>query len=202
MARKAFETWWRKKCLIHTREVMRSRQNNWKDAGMLGVFAAAVAFEDEELLSAGLSSLEQYFKGNWKIKQDDHGTYLPDEVIRNGGSSGITYTAYAFTTMVQSLEIARYAGHDYWDRPTTKGATLKAAIECYFRWNVLKETFPWHKTPDTMIYRSNTYEIANNHFELPQLREWLLLNRPVKGEQGDEWTTLNKGDLYQKDGLQ
>ena len=60
--RKAFETWWRKKCLIHTAEVMRARVNNWKDAGMLGVLAAAVAFEDERLLNSGHNSFKQYFK--------------------------------------------------------------------------------------------------------------------------------------------
>lgn len=195
--RKAFESWWRKKCLIHTAEVMRARDNNWKDAGMLGVLAAGVAFEDERLLNSGHNSFKKYFKGNWKIKQDHHGTYLPHEVVRNGGSSGITYTAYALTTMVQSLEILRYAGYDYWDQPTTKGATLQGAIECFFRWNTLNETFPWHQAPGKSGNRFNTYEIANNHFDLPQLREWLSLNRPVKGEQGDEWVTLNKGDLYQ-----
>jgi hypothetical protein len=37
---------------------------------------------------------------------------------------------------------------------------------------------------------------ANNHFKLdPQIIDWLKANRPVNGAQGDEYVTLNKGDL-------
>jgi hypothetical protein len=32
---------------------------------------------------------------------------------------------------------------------------------------------------------------------MPEIGEWLKKNRPVNGAQGDEYATLNKGDLFQ-----
>jgi len=49
--RKRFNTWWRRMCLPYTLETMHSHSNNWKDAGVLGVMAAAVVLEDKPLLS-------------------------------------------------------------------------------------------------------------------------------------------------------
>jgi len=133
---------------------------------------------------------------DWKITKDEHGVYLFSEVGRNNGRSGITYTAYSLTTMVQNLEIARYAGHDFWQRRTEQGATLQDVIEQYFRWDILQEPFPWNSNPDRLPTRKNPYEIANNHFKLnPQIIDWLKTNRPVNGAQGDEYVTLNKGNL-------
>jgi hypothetical protein len=205
--RARFEAWWRGHCLPHTLEVMRERDNNWKDAGLLGVMSAAVALEDKSLLAEALAELQSYFqdrtdphvqiKGAWKLTKDKRGVYLPREVTRNNGGSGITYTAYAFTTMVQALEIARYSGHDFWPRRTPEGASLQAAIEWQFRWDELNQPFPWNPIPLHFKTRKNVFEIANNHFHLmPEIGQWLKANRPVNGEQGDEYVTLNKGDLF------
>jgi hypothetical protein len=190
-----FESWWRAEVLVHTYSVM-TRDNNWGDAGLLGVLAAAATFDDQSLLMEGIERLESYFDGDWKIRKDASGTYLPAEVTRNDGTSGITYTAYAFTTMVQALEIARYAGYDFWHHQTPDGATLQEVIEWYFRWNNLDEPFPWNADPNQTSSRQNTFEIANNHFDFDvPIRTWLQDNRPVNGEQGDRYATLNKGDL-------
>jgi hypothetical protein len=32
---------------------------------------------------------------------------------------------------------------------------------------------------------------------MPEIGEWLKENRPVNGAQGDEYATLNKGDMFQ-----
>jgi hypothetical protein len=208
--RERFNSWWRANCLVYTREIMRTRRNNWKDAGLLGAMCAAVVLEDQRLLNEALAQLDTYFQprtGNrgrtnddWKFKKDGKGVYLTDEVGRNEGRSGITYTAYAFTTMVQALEIARYASVDYWHRKTPEGATLQEAIEWYFRWDILKQPFPWNPNPDRIEKRKNPYEIANNHFRLmPEIVAWLKQHRPVNGEQGDEYVTLNKGDISPSD---
>lgn len=204
--RTRFNAWWRSNCLPYTIEKMHEHSNNWKDACILGVLSASVVLEDKSILSDGLAELQSYFedrsdshvsnKGAWKFQKDNRGVFLPDEVTRNNGNSGITYTAYSFTTMVQALEIARYTGHDYWHRQTPEGANLQDAIECFFRWDVLKEPFPWN--PNTLHFetRKNAFEIANNHFHLmPEIGVWLKANRPVNGEQGDEYVTLNKGDI-------
>jgi hypothetical protein len=208
--RERFDAWWRTNCLVHTYPVALERTNNWKDAGLLGVMSAAVVLEDKGLLNAALNELDKYFAGrtnkegklreDWKIKKDGNGVYLVEEVGRNNGHSGITYTAYALTTMVENLEIARYAGVDFWHWQTGEGATVQEVIEQYFRWDILKEPFPWNGDPYRLPTRKNPYEIANNHFKLdPRTVEWLKANRPVNGEQGDEYVTLNKGDLPAQD---
>lgn len=192
----AFKEWWRKNCLVHTREVMYSRDNDWKDAGILGVLAGAVVLEDPTLFYEALVELASYSYGDWKLKRSNNTVYLPREVHRNSGRNGITYTNYAFTCLVQALEIARYAGFNFWNLKTTGGATLKEAIESLFKWDVLGEPFPWNSNPSRRINRKNTYEIANNHFQLiPEIHSWLKANRPVNGIQGDEYVTLNKGDI-------
>jgi hypothetical protein len=208
--RKRFESWWREKILPYTRQVMSRRDNNWKDAGMLGVMSAAIVFEDKALLQEALTELQSYFedgKGNrtrttgpWKIKKDNQGVYLSAEVVRNEGRSGITYTGYSLTTMVEALEIARYTGNNLWHRQTSEGGNLKDVIEWYFRWDILKQPFPWNNNPDHFVTRKNPFEIANNHFKvMPEISDWLKKNRPVNGEQGDEYVTLNRGDLPASD---
>lgn len=203
-----FHAWWRRECLPHVYEVMRRRDNNWKDAGVLGVLAAAVALEDRELLRDALIELKSYFhertdshvkdKGIWKIKKDERGVYLPREVTRNEGHSGVTYTAYALTTMVQALEIARYAGFDFWHEKTPEGATMRELIEWYFRWSVQSRPFPWHDNPRRIPTGSaNPYELLASRFvePMPEIAAWLAKNRPVNGAQGDEYITLNKGGM-------
>ncbi len=32
---------------------------------------------------------------------------------------------------------------------------------------------------------------------MPEIGQWLKANRPVNGAQGDEYATLNKGDMFQ-----
>jgi hypothetical protein len=208
--RARFKSWWRKNCLPYTIEKMHEHANNWKDACILGVMSASVVLEDKPLMSDALAELQSYFqdrsdshvtvKGAWKIQKDARGVFLPDEVTRNKGNSGITYTAYAFTTMVEALDIARYTGHDFWHFQTPEGANLQEAIECYFRWDILKQPFPWNANPLFSETRKNAYEIANDHFHLmPEIGQWLKENRPVNGAQGDEYATLNKGDMVQPD---
>lgn len=204
-----FKYWWRNNCLIHTIDVMRHKDNNWKDAGLLGVLAAAVVLEDTLLLKEGLIHLKSYFFSRtdqsvqnpgpgWKIKKDHHGVYLPREVVRNDGSSGLTYTAYALTTMTQCLEIARYAGFNFWHDATEEGATIKALIEQYYRWDIENNPFPWHSNPKKSTKRRNCYELANIHFALESnMKNWIQSNRPQVGREGDEYITLNKGDLLE-----
>lgn len=223
----AFEDWWRSEVLPDVRRIARRRVNNWQEAGVLGILTAAVVFEDRDLLDEGLARLDSYFlprrrpadnrphrwRGpggvarmsgrvpgqgpNWKFVQDERGVYLPHEVSRSGGLRGITYTAYSLTSLVQAMEIARYTGHDWWQRAAPNGATLAEAIATYFRWNELEENFPWHDAPHRSSIRKNPYEIANNHFpgHIEGLAEWLKENRPVDGRQGDPYVTLNRGGI-------
>jgi hypothetical protein len=186
-------------------DVMRRKDNNWKDAGMLGTMSAAVILEDTLLLKESLVQLRSYFftrtddyvniKGpHWKIAKDIIGVYLPREVVRNEGSSGLTYTAYALTTMSQCLEIARYAGHNYWHYATEDGVTIQDVIEQYYTWDILNQPFSWHTSPKKTSKRRNCYELANTHFELSdEMKEWIKNNRPLNGREGDEYITLTKG---------
>jgi len=206
--RKQFEEWWREQALPHKRKVMREARNNWQDAALLGVLTAAVVFEDRNLLNEGLLTLDSYFRArgrnaDWKFRKDARGVYIPAEVGRNNGRSGIIYTAYALTTMVQAMEIARYCGYDFWHREAENGATMKELIEYLFRWNDLGEEFPWSSNPvrrndpSGTHWRKNPHELANNYFpgEIQGLKEWLKEHRPVDGRQGDPYITLNRGDL-------
>lgn len=202
-----FETWWRDNILVHTRQVMKERDNNWKDAGILGVITAGAVFKDRELIEEAILETESYFVTrrvgvrnpgpDWKIRKTPDGlVFLPREVVRNDGKSGITYTAYALTTMSQAFEIARYHGVDLWHRKTEQGAGMDELIYQFFRWEILNDSFPWHDSPSTRTFqRRNTYEIANNHFDIAWFRSYLGNIRPVNGEQGDEYSTLNKGDI-------
>jgi len=207
--RQKFERWWRKNCLEDgdVLGVMGRKDNNWKDAAILGIITAAVVFEDTLLLKEALIQQTSYFykridknvryQGEaWKFSKDEKGEYLLREVERNNGRSGLTYTAYALTTMVQHFEIARYLGFDFWNRKTPNGASLVGIIKQYFKWDVLNEKFPWHNSPKKTTVRRNIYELANNHFEMGnEFRNWLEKKRPVEGRQGDAFSTLNKGDL-------
>ena len=172
---------------------MRRKDNNWKDAGLLGVLFATVVLEDTLLLKEGLIQLKSYFFSRtdasvrnpglgWKIKKDNHGVYLPREVVRNNGSSGLTYTAYALTTMTQCFEIARYAGFNCWHDTTEQGATIQEVIEQYYRWDIKNEPFPWNSNPKKSTKRRNCYELANVHFDVnSDLKNWIKNHWPLSG---------------------
>jgi Alginate lyase len=207
--RAKFKTWWTNRCLYHTKTIMNTKFNNWLDAGLLGVMSAAVVFEDTSLLQSALNKLLLYFQVNpgsstpsnpsWKMSIDSRGYYLTDEVDRNLGRSGLTYTYYSLTTGVQCFEIARYAGYNFWTAKTTKGATYKGVIEQLFKWSIVGDTFPFYTgTPDNdKANQFNSYEIANSNFKVSSpIAQWLSTNRPVIGAQGDEYVTLNKGDMF------
>lgn len=200
--RDAFEAFWRRRVLPHTKFVM-LRNNNWGDNALMGVLAAGIVFEDEFLVRRCLYQLNDYFFGNWKIRKDDRGTFLLDEVERNQGRSGITYTAYALQAITQVLEMARSFGPelDWWRRRTTADASMRELCEWFFRWNILKEPFLWYDEnfregePAHSTGSHNTLETA--HTRLPDLDsrigEWLARNRPVDGAEGDPYVTLLKG---------
>jgi hypothetical protein len=204
-----FKRWWKEQCLVNTIDVMRTKLNNWADAGVVGCMAAAVVFEDRELLEESLNELLSYYKVNstgkvasfgtsWKLANDSNGVYLPLEAVRELGRKGLTYSYLAMTTTVQSLEMARYAGYDFWTAKTPQGANFQGVIEQLFKWSILGEPFPWYKNPDNdKTVQVNTFEIANSNCILPtSMKDWLNTNRPVLGEQGDEYVTLNKGDIF------
>lgn len=208
--RDKFKSWWQQNCLIRGEvlDVMRRKDNNWKDAGVLGTLSAAVVLEDTLYLKEAIIQLMSYFykrtdnwvqiEGTgWKIESDNNGVYLPREVVRNDGRSGLTYTAYALTTMVQCLEIARYAGFNFWHKQTPDGVGLVDVINQYFRWDKLGESFPWHNSPNKSDKRENCYELANTFLDvLPELKTYVMDNWPVlTGREGDEYCSLNKGDL-------
>lgn len=207
--RNVFKAWWRKNCLIDgdVLGVLRRKDNNWKDAALLGTIAASVLLEDTLVLKEALIQLKSYFfsrtddnvriKGKgWKIAVDNNGVYLPQEVVRIDGEKGLTYTAYALTTMVQAMEIARYAGFDFWQDTTELGATIGDVIEQYYAWDVLNEPFPWNSSPKKKDERRNAYELANlNYIFSPDFKTYLHQTRPVIGRQGDEYISLNKGDM-------
>ena len=210
--RDQFHAWWRTECLENGEiiNVMRRKDNNWKDAGLLGVFAAAVVFEDHDLLNEALIQLKSYFYSRtdenvrlpgagWKIESDENGVYLPREVVRNDGRSGLTYTAYALTTMVQCFEIARYAGFNFWNNTTEKGAQIVDVINQYFIWERNPSSFPWG-VPNLTTKRRNHYEIANTFLEGdPGIINLLQNERPIRGREGDAFSTLNKGDMKGRD---
>ncbi len=186
-------------------DVMRRKDNNWKDAGILGTMSAAVILEDTLILKESIVQLRSYFftrtddyvkiKGpHWKIRKDNKGIYLLREVVRNDGSSGLTYTAYALTTMSQCLEIARYTGHNFWYKTTEDGVSIQDVIEQYYAWDILNEPFSWHTSPKKTSKRRNCYELANTHYELSEeMKQWIKDNRPLNGREGDEYITLTKG---------
>jgi hypothetical protein len=131
---------------------------------------------------------------DWKITNDSLGTYLLREVVRNDGNSGLTYTAYSLTTMVQAMEIARNAGFDLWEKETAQGANMQKLISQYFGWSVLNLPFPWNSNPNKTSSRRNAFEIANNYFDMGEtFQTWIAVNRPLNGQQGDAWTTFTKG---------
>ncbi|MBN2596337.1 MAG: alginate lyase family protein [Marinifilaceae bacterium] len=204
-----FQTWWNQKCLLdgEVLQVMRKKDNNWKDAGLLGTLAASVILENHGYLKEALIQLKSYFYtrtdvnvripgDSWKISNDEIGVYLPREVVRNDGRSGLTYTAYALSSMVQCFEIARYAGYNFWNDTTEHGVGIVDVIKQYYRWDVGDEEFPWDSMANKSDKRRNLYELANTRFELnDDIKEFIRLNRPIAGREGDAYTTLNKGDM-------
>jgi hypothetical protein len=98
--------------------------------------------------------------------------------------------------MTQNLEIARYCGFNLWYNATAEGATIHELIEQYYKWDIENDPFPWNANPKKLTKRRNCYELANIHFELDEnIISWIQNNRPLIGREGDEYITLNKGDL-------
>ncbi len=124
--------------------------------------------------------------------------YLPREVIRNDGKSGLTYTAYALTTMVQCFEIARYCGFNFWDYKTQENTSLQELIYQYYKWDIKKEKFPWNSSPNYTDKRRNVYELASTIYNMDEeFQLWVRGNWPLmNGREGDEYITLNKGDIF------
>ncbi len=98
--------------------------------------------------------------------------------------------------------MARNFGHqfDWWERPTLGGATMKGVAEDFFRWNMLKEDFPWYEfesgEPQRATTGFNILETTYTRLELDnRITKWLKVNRPVERRQGDPYCTLLKGDL-------
>jgi hypothetical protein len=202
-----FKKWWREQCLVNTYEIMVNKKNNFKDAGVLGVMAAAVVLEDSKLFEKALNELLLSFKKNplepskdesWKIAKDEKGVYLPLEADRESGRKGLVYTYLSMTTTVQSMEMARYAGYNFWTAKTPQGANYQGVIEQLFKWSIQGDSFPWNTSPDNdKTVQVNSFEIANSNCLIPKyMKEWLNKNRPIKGEQGDEYVTLNKADIF------
>ena len=203
----AFKKWWREQVLVHTHEALYKYVNNQKDAGMIGIMTAAIVLEDSGLLQECLNEFLSYFKTNasvtahpkqWKIYNDYRGIFLTEEVDRNLGRSGLTYTYLAMTCAVQNMEMARYAGYNFWSAKTINGGNFQGVIEQLFKWSILGETYPWYANPDNdKTDQRNSYEIANSNCKLSNtITQWLSTKRPVIGAQGDEYATLNKGDIF------
>jgi hypothetical protein len=202
-----FKNWWKSECVISgdILRVMRQKDNNWKDAALLGIFASSVVLEDTAYLRESLIQLQSYFFArtdsnvrltgkSWKIANDSLGVYLPREVVRNNGRSGLTYTGYALTTMVQAFEIARYAGFNFWNHKTEQGVGINDVINQYYNWDILNEPFPWNPNPGKLNKRRNLYEVANSRVHLDdRIAIFIKNNRPIAGREGDAYSTLNKG---------
>jgi hypothetical protein len=202
-----FKTWWREQVLVHTHEALYKYNNNQKDAGMIGVMAASVVLEDSGLMQECLNEFLSYFQTNasitdhpkqWKIYNDYRGIFLTDEVDRNLGRSGLTYTYLAMTTTVQNMEMARYAGYNFWTAKTLNNGSFLGVIEQLFKWSILGETYPWYTNPDNdKTYQRNCFEIAKSNCLISTpMRDWIINNRPLDGAQGDQYVTLNKGDIF------
>jgi hypothetical protein len=99
--------------------------------------------------------------------------------------------------MVQCLEIARYAGFNFWKHETQDGASLKDLIEQYFAWDIKNESFPWNTRPKKSDKRRNCYELAYVHLDISsEIKDWVKSQWPsMVGREGDEYCTLNKGDI-------
>ena len=202
-----FKNWWREQVLVHTHEALYKYRNNQKDAGMLGSMAAAMVLEDSGLLQECLNEFLSYFQTKasvtdhpkqWKIYNDYRGIYLIEDIDRNLGRSGLTYTYLAMTCAVQNMEMARYAGYNFWTAKTLNSGSFQGVIEQLFKWSILGDVFPWNANPyNDKTYQRNSYEIANSNCILSTpMKDWLSNNRPLDGAQGDEYVTLNKGDIF------
>ena len=91
---------------------------------------------------------------------------------------------------------ARYAGFDFW-QAATQGATFQKVIEQLYKWSMAGQNFLWNSKPDNKkTNQFNSFEIAKNNCQLPgKIISWLNANRPLVGAQGDQYVTLNKGDI-------
>lgn len=197
-----FETFWRTRVLIHTHGFLMHTSpegggNHWRDAAIKDVLAAGIVFEDEGLCDAAIGWLVRIFNDERKlaIGFDAHGaryTYLPTEVSRYDGRSGIIGTAEALNRLVENVQMAKHLGVDLWRRATPGGATIGGAITSYFQWNYLQRPFPWSSCPDYQgAWRQNSFErAAENGVASPAVLEWLNGARPVDGRESNLHASL------------
>jgi hypothetical protein len=80
---------------------------------------------------------------------------------------------------------------------TEEGATIADVINQYYAWDKKGESFPWNSNPKKTDKRRNSYELANTFLDVdPELSQWVENNWPLlNGREGDEYCSLNKGDL-------
>ena len=232
--RERFKEWWYHKTYgfpvntarTRTTTLVTSETNigNHQCAGVFSVIATGLAFHDEELINLGVGKLHEYFEGNWKYRQYDHGVvdgtdygianyYYQD--LNYGGTykSGAAMGQMALTTNIQAVEVLRMGlGINFWEEATNpQGVTLKDLIIDHFRWNALGEPFYWwdiygdgsehNRNPDKA---GPAYEIVNNHYDIPMIQNYLESAdiRPVHRYRDgyhhlfyDTYSTLNRGDM-------
>ncbi len=209
--RALFKQFWSIRVLPLSIQVMRGehRYSNWGDAAGNAVITAATVFEDYALREEAINFIRNNFKARTRTDGETDKIFkfrtyvfndvvypvMSDDIKRSNAPTynGLSYTGYALTSYVQSMETARSAGVNLWhftsDYPTTPPVTVQMIIEQLFAFyygryedgdttqlvpQPVPSQFNTNGYPPQLggeplaLYntqgRENCYEIAQNHY--------------------------------------
>ena len=232
--RAKFKSWWYNRILPHCRDVIEGGDpkyvvnnkmvgndtskwdpSNWLEAVISCSLATGCAFDDNALRTEMVNRVKKYFINNWRYSYKNYGPGGKKVAVVNGDIDrikndskviqGIMYTGYGTSSMVQMMEMCRYAGVNVWTYKTPDGINLQQVIEQWWRWNWKNEEFNHYKSQQASGYdlfrkrvnHDNIFELANNHYNMSaEFKTYLKARRPIVNDSPrDEYATLTKGDM-------
>ena len=221
-----FEDWWRHRVMPNMRAVLTAnlvgatpsnhpsnwKSDNWVDAAINGLLATGIAFEDTALRDEMIGKLEKYFVSNWRIFTDNVGpggtvvAVLRNDINRVSGNeiTGISYTGYGTSSVIQALAMAEACGTNLWNRKTPDGVGYQEVVQQWFNWTYLNHAFHHRLDLQASGYtieretrmHSNILEIADSKWNMSTaFKNYLANNRPIIGCPRDDFPTLTRGDM-------
>ena len=170
------------------------RDNNWGNWGLLLVTAIGAYLDDLQLLADAEARWKSFIES--QIAEEG---YMPHEIHRNQGSSGIWYTHFSLMPQTLAAEVLRLRGTDLFDYVSSSGRTLRQAVEWIAPWVENCKAFPYLEPNYTRPIGGHEYisywEILLNRWDMPALEESVARRRPMTADHSTPHLTLTHGHM-------
>ena len=180
--------------------------DNWIEAGMLGLGAAAYAFEDEKYKQHVKNLVGLYDNGDWRIKKYPYGNggasvpCLQRDIarVKDDGRYGPLYTVAASASLAQVLDMLAQDGTNYWGMQTSDGAKWCDLVEQAFKWSIQKAEFAFQPGAGPIHYSdaaSLFVRYANQPMASAAVKNWVAANALKVHEVRDPYVALVAGGI-------